>query len=124
MGETSMEKLGIGYEALDNGFRSCEDPVELQKICDRLGPGAVKIFFWRWLHRLPSPFTAADFRAGYVDDLAEPLDVGFNHEVILSELELDRQFVDRVERPFIRTVPIATAQKVLLVDGFQYPRDR
>lgn len=65
-----LEKLGIGYQALDNGFRSCEDPVELQKICDRLGSGAVKNFFWRWLHRLPSPFTAADFRAGYVYDLA------------------------------------------------------
>lgn len=65
-----LEKLGIGYEALDNGFRSCADPVELQKICERLGPGAVKNFFWRWLHRLPSPFTAADFRAGYVYDLA------------------------------------------------------
>ncbi len=65
-----FEKLGIGYEALDNGFRSCEDPAELQKICDRLGPGAVKNFFWRWLQRLPSPFTAADLRAGYVYDLA------------------------------------------------------
>jgi len=62
-----LEKAGIGYEALDNGFRSCEDPVALQKICDRLGPGAVKSFFWRWLNRLPSPF---DFRAGYVYELA------------------------------------------------------
>jgi hypothetical protein len=44
--------------------------VELQKICDRLGPGALKNFFWRWLHRLPSPFNAADFRAGYIYDLA------------------------------------------------------
>jgi hypothetical protein len=30
----------------------------------------VKSFFWRWVHRLPSPFTAADLRAGYVYDLA------------------------------------------------------
>jgi len=42
----------------------------LQKICDRLGPGAVKSFFWRWLHRLPSPFTEEDMRAGYVYDMA------------------------------------------------------
>jgi hypothetical protein len=27
-------------------------------------------FFWRWFHRLPSPFTADDLRAGYVYDLA------------------------------------------------------
>jgi hypothetical protein len=44
-----LEKTGIGYEALDNGLRSCENPAGLQKICDRLGTGAVKSFFWRWL---------------------------------------------------------------------------
>ncbi|WP_136622871.1 hypothetical protein [Mycobacterium pseudokansasii] len=35
------ERLGIGYTALDNGFRVCEDPAALQRICDRLGAGAV-----------------------------------------------------------------------------------
>jgi hypothetical protein len=65
-----LTKARIGYEALDNGFRSCQDPAALQKICDRLGPGAVKNFFWRWLHRLPSPFTATDRKAGYVYELA------------------------------------------------------
>ena len=39
------EKAGIGYTALDNGFASCADPVRLQRICDRLGSGAVKSFF-------------------------------------------------------------------------------
>jgi len=63
-------KTNIGYAALDNGFRSCTDPVALQRICDRLGPGAVKRFFWRWSRRLPSPFTTADLRAGYVYELA------------------------------------------------------
>jgi len=65
-----LEKEGISYEALDNGFRSCDRAEKLQQICDRLGPGAVKNFFWRWLDRLPSPFTTADMRAGYVYDLA------------------------------------------------------
>ena len=64
------EKGGIGYEALDNGFRSCEDPRALQRICDRLGSGAVKTFLWRWLRRLPSPFTTEDLRAGFVYELA------------------------------------------------------
>lgn len=63
-------KAGIGYTALDNGFRFCEDANALQRICDRLGPGAVKSFFWRWLRRLPSPFSTADLRAGYVYELA------------------------------------------------------
>jgi hypothetical protein len=65
-----LERAGIGYEALDNGFRSCEDPAALQRICAQLGPGAVKSFFWRWQRRLPSPFTRKDLRAGYVYDLA------------------------------------------------------
>ncbi|MGH3516906.1 MAG: hypothetical protein ACRDQ7_05715 [Haloechinothrix sp.] len=64
------ERAGIGYEALDNGFRSCEDPRALQRICDRLGSGAVKSFLWRWLRWLPSPFTQDDLRAGYVYELA------------------------------------------------------
>jgi DNA-binding MarR family transcriptional regulator len=63
-------RAGIGFTALDNGFASCDDPVRLQRICDRLGPGAVKSFFWRWCRRLPSPFTDADRRAGYVYELA------------------------------------------------------
>jgi hypothetical protein len=32
-----LEKAGIEYVALDNGFFSCSDPEKLQKICDRLG---------------------------------------------------------------------------------------
>ncbi|HSR68468.1 MAG TPA: hypothetical protein VLU25_11045 [Acidobacteriota bacterium] len=65
-----LEKAGIGYLSLDNGFRRCDDPDALQEICDRLGPGAVKSFFWKWLQRLPSPFDAEDWRAGIVYDLA------------------------------------------------------
>lgn len=65
-----LEKAGVAYQALDNGFRSCDNPARLQRLCDRLGPGAVKNFFWRWQLRLPSPFTTADRRAGYVYELA------------------------------------------------------
>src|ERR1700736_1590439 len=60
-----LEKAGIAYEALDNGFRAVSDAAALQKICDRLGPAAVQSFFGKWLRRLPSPFTEADLRAGY-----------------------------------------------------------
>jgi len=65
-----LEKAGIGYEALDNGFRSCAEPAALQKICDQLGPGAVRSFCARWVRQLPSPFTEADRRAGYGYQLA------------------------------------------------------
>jgi hypothetical protein len=30
----------------------------------------VHTFFWRWFHRLPSPFTADDVQAGYSYELA------------------------------------------------------
>jgi hypothetical protein len=60
-----LDKAGIPYAALDNGFRSCGDAAALQKICDRLGCGAVQNFCGRWWRRLPSPFTDADVRAGY-----------------------------------------------------------
>lgn len=65
-----LAKAGVGYTALDNGFASCDEPALLQRLCDRLGPGAVTGFFWRWQARLPSPFTREDLRAGYVYELA------------------------------------------------------
>ena len=65
-----LERARIAYEALDNGFRACDDPRRLQRICDRLGPGAVQSFFWRWYWRLPSPFTREDLQGGYVYELA------------------------------------------------------
>src|SRR5437868_4938130 len=65
-----LDKAGIAYEALDNGFRWCADPAALQRICDRLRSNAVHTFFWRWFHRLPSPFTSDDLQAGYAYELA------------------------------------------------------
>lgn len=65
-----LEREGTEYAALDNGFRSCADPARLQRICDRLGSGAVQSFFWRWYWRLPSPLTHEDLAAGYVYELA------------------------------------------------------
>ncbi len=65
-----LDKARIGYAALDNGFRSCADPALLQRVCGRLGPGAVTAFFWRWFARLPQVLTPGDLRAGYVCELA------------------------------------------------------
>lgn len=58
-------RAGIGFEALDNGFLSTDDPTRLQWVCDRLSPTAIDRFVRKWLARLPHPFTAADRRAGY-----------------------------------------------------------
>ena len=64
---------GIGFSTLaagSNSFASTDDPVGLQEICDRLGPGAIRVFAERWWARLPLPLTAADRAAGYWWDLS------------------------------------------------------
>ena len=40
-----LDKNGIGYEALDNGFLSCSGPQKLQQICDSLGPEEIDGLF-------------------------------------------------------------------------------
>jgi hypothetical protein len=56
---------GIGFTALSNGFASCEDPAALQDICDRFGPGAVQVWFERWMAKIPLPLDDADRDAGF-----------------------------------------------------------
>jgi hypothetical protein len=63
-------RAGIGYIALSNGFATCEDPAALQAICDRLGPGTIRVFCERWWARLPLPLTPADRAAGYWWDIS------------------------------------------------------
>jgi hypothetical protein len=60
-----LEHAGIAYEALDNGFLTCADPVSLQAICDGLSGEKIEAFLHKWLARLPQPFTSEDQAAGY-----------------------------------------------------------
>ena len=61
---------GIGFTELSNGFAATDDPQALQDICDRLGPGTVRVFTERWCARLPLPFTPTDRAAGYWWDIS------------------------------------------------------
>ena len=111
---------GIAFRELDNGFWSCEKPQVLQRICDSLGPGAVKSFFWRWSAVLPSPFSPEDRRRGYVYDLAfRQLEIsdtrvfhgpvaarGFFEASIRDHLDIGRP--DRVSITFGRRINRAT----------------
>jgi hypothetical protein len=63
-------RAGITFTELTDGFASCDNPVLLQQICDRLQPGTIEVFAQRWLHRLPMPFNHADQRAGYWRELS------------------------------------------------------
>lgn len=64
------EQAGIGYQPLDNGFRSCSDGEALAAIYARLRARDVWSFFRRWQRVLPSPLTAEDGRRGYRYQLA------------------------------------------------------
>jgi hypothetical protein len=55
---------------LSNGFATCDDPARLQAICDRLGPGVIRVFAERWWARLPLPLTPTDRVAGYWWDIS------------------------------------------------------
>jgi len=60
-----LKKLGVDFESLDNGFRSCADPRKLQAVCDGLGEAQIQAVIDKWLKHLPQPFTPEDRAAGY-----------------------------------------------------------
>jgi hypothetical protein len=60
-----LAKKNIGFQALDNGVLSCDDPKRLQAICDGLSAEKIDALLRKWLRLLPHPYTAADRRAGY-----------------------------------------------------------
>ena len=111
-----LDKRHIPYEALDNGFLSCPEPMKLQKICDALGPEDIDRVFRKWLRRIPLPLRPEDRRAGYDWDLSiwqmevsltqifdRPLrGREFFEEIIRDNLDLGRP--DRVQLVFDRAV--------------------
>jgi hypothetical protein len=111
-----LEKRGIAYEALDNGFLSCEEPEKLQEICDSLGPEEIDRLFRKWLKRIPLPLRPEDRAAGYDWSLSiwqmevsltqifdRPLrGREFFEEIIRDNLDLGRP--DRVQLIFDRVV--------------------
>jgi hypothetical protein len=61
---------GLAFTELDNGFATTEDPAALQRICETLTSGVIRVFCERWWARLPLPLTEADRAAGYWWDIA------------------------------------------------------
>jgi hypothetical protein len=109
-------KAGLAFEALDNGFSSCDDPARLQRICRSLDAAKIDRFIRKWLARLPHPYSARNRRAGYRYDvsmlqsefsLTQVLDRPlsgrvFFESVIRDNLDLGRP--DRVSLIFDRQV--------------------
>jgi hypothetical protein len=60
-----LARKNIGFEALDNGVLSCDDPKKLQAVCDGLSAEKIDALLRKWFRILPHPYTAADRKAGY-----------------------------------------------------------
>ncbi len=60
-----LAKAGIGFEALDNGLRSVEDPAAAHRICARLGAGHLRGLLARMMAVVPDPLCAHDRAAGF-----------------------------------------------------------
>lgn len=60
-----LARRGVGFEALDNGLLSCEQPALAQRLADGFGENKIERFLRKWLKALPHPFPAADRKAGY-----------------------------------------------------------
>jgi hypothetical protein len=88
---------GIAFEALDNGFASCEDPQGLQRICDRLSARKIDALARKWFRILPHPFTGRDRQAGYRYDISL-LQAEFSLTQVLDRPLTGRVFFEDVIR--------------------------
>jgi hypothetical protein len=92
-----LDQRGVAYEALDNGFLSCEDPVRLQRICDGLSASKIDALLRKWLSRLPHPFTREDRRAGYRYEISM-LQTEFSLTQVLDRPVTGRHFFEQIIR--------------------------
>ena len=76
-----LQQAGIGFEALDNGFATCDDPECLQEICQSLNAAKIQALFDYWVEQLPWPLSADDRAAGY------------RHQLSVWQLEVSKTLV-------------------------------
>jgi hypothetical protein len=82
-----LQRRGLPFTALDNGFLHCAQPEALQALCDRLDESAIEAFLARWQARLPLPLTRRH-RA-----------LGFAYQLSILQLEVSlTQVFDRPQR--------------------------
>ena len=113
-------RAGIGFEALDNGFASCQDPGALQALCDRLAPPDIDALLRKWLRILPHPFTAGDIAAGYRYELSI-LQAEFSLTQVLDAPAAGRIFFEQVIRD---NLDIGRPDQVALVFDRRIQRGR
>lgn len=90
-------KEGLSFEALDNGFLSCQEPAKLQEICDQLGPEQIQAFFEKWQARLPWRLQPGDQQAGYRYRLSV-WQVEFSRTQVFADPAQGRQWFEAIIR--------------------------
>jgi hypothetical protein len=91
------ERGGPGFEALDNGIKSCADPKLMQQLCDGLSADRIDRLLRKWLRRLPHPFPPCDRATGYRYALSI-LQAEFSLTQVLDQPVTGRLFFEEVIR--------------------------
>jgi hypothetical protein len=92
-----VAKAGIGFTALDNAFAAVDDPAAVQAICRQLTAEKIEALVFKWLARLPHPFTGDDHAAGYEYDISI-LQAEFSLTQMLDRPLTGRIFFDQLIR--------------------------
>jgi hypothetical protein len=111
-------KAGIAFTALSNGFASCDQPEQLQAVCDSFGPGHVQAFFDRWITTFPTPLTVEDRAAGYWWELSMR-QVEVSRTLVLDDPRRARNFFEALVQD---NVGIGRPEEVSLVFARQLRR--
>jgi hypothetical protein len=90
-----LERRGIAYEALANGFRSCAEPEVLAEVTASIGPEQVQALVDRWMGVIPLPLTGEDRAAGYDWELSMR-QVEVSRTLVLDRPARARAFFERV----------------------------
>lgn len=78
-----LQKAGIGFQELENGILSCDNPTRMQELANGLNATRIEMFRQKWQWRLPSPFTG--------EQCAE-----YRYDVSISQIEFAlTQVLDR-----------------------------
>ena len=75
----------------------CDEPKQLQAICEGLGAEKIDAVLRKWLRKLPHPFTPADRKAGYRYEISI-LQAEFSLTQVLDRPVTGRVFFEQVIR--------------------------
>jgi hypothetical protein len=108
-----LQHRRIGFEALDNGVMSCDDPKRAQALSDSLAPEKIDALLRKWLRRLPHPYSPADRKAGYRYDISI-LQAEFSLTQVLDRPVAGRLFFEETIR---ENLDIGRPSQVQLIFG-------